>query len=174
MNNEQRRGMKPILLQRMIVNASMKKKKTFEDPILIANYSYKTLKPVNKGEKKIKSFGLVIDNKNKPMQIVDAEGAKRGLRTTQERANRLGKRVEQPLPGVIFKNWSLVNFTPKEYFDARKSLEKMSARAKGKRTRNNLKSGRMSRIEANQRKTARISSLRKTMRNTQKELNNLM
>jgi len=178
MNENQKRGMKPILLQRMIVSASMKNKKTFEDPILYANYSYKTLKPINKGEKKIKSFGLVIDDKNRPQKILDAESAKEGLKATKERANRARRQGQPPptapLPGVIFKNWDLVNFTPKEYFEAQKTLEKISARAKGKRTRNNLKSSTMKRIEANQRKTARISRLRKTIRNTQKELNNLM
>jgi len=175
MNNEQRRGMKPILLKRMIAKGLKKgKNATFEDPILIANYSYKTLKPVNKGEKKIKSFGLVIDDKNNVQKIINMEEARKGINATRERANRERKRVEQPLPGIVYKNWSLVNFTPKEYFKAMKDLDKLSAIRKGKRTRNNLKSGSMKRVEANQRKTARIANLRSTIRKSKRELNNLM
>jgi len=96
------------------------------------------------------------------------------MRNVRERANREGKRVEQPLPGIIFKNWSLVNFTPNEYFNAMKDLTKLSVLRKGKRTRNNLESGRMNRIEANQKKTAEIANLRSTIRKASKRLNNLM
>jgi hypothetical protein len=82
--------------------------------------------------------------------------------------------VEQPLPGIIFKNWSLVNFTPEEYFNAMKDLIKLSAVAKSARTRTNLKSGRMNRIRANEKKTAEIANLRSTIRKASKRLNNLM
>jgi len=174
MNNEQRRGMKPILLKRMIAKGFKNgKNATFTEPIIYANYSYRTLKPVNNG-KKINSFGLVIDDKNNVQKILDLEGARQAMRLVRERANREGKTVEQPLPGIIFKNWSLVNFTPNEYFNAMKDLMKLSAVGKGKRTRNNLESGRTNRIEANQRKTARIANLRSTIRKSRRELNNLM
>ena len=133
----------------------------------------RTLKPVNNG-KKINSFGLVIDDKNNVQKILDLEGARQAMRLVRERANREGKRVEQPLPGIIFKNWSLVNFTPEEYFNAMKDLMKLSAVAKSARTRKNLESGRMNRIEANQRKTGRIANLRSTIRKSRRELNNLM
>ena len=175
MNNEQRRGMKPILLKRMIAKGLKNgKNATFTEPIIYANYSYRTLKPVNIKNKNITSFGLVIDDKNNVKAILDLEGARRAMRLVRERANRENKTVEQPLPGIIFKNWSLVNFTPNEYFNAMKDLQKLSAIRKGKRTRNNLKSGNMNRIEANQRKTARIANLRSTIRKSRRELNNLM
>ena len=175
MNNEQRRGMKPILLKRMIAKGLKNgKNATFTEPIIYANYSYRTLKPVNNKNKNITSFGLVIDDKNNVKAILDLEGARRAMRLVRERANRENKTVEQPLPGIIFKNWSLVNFTPNEYFNAMKDLQKLSAIRKGKRTRNNLKSGNMNRIEANQRKTARIANLRSTIRKSRRELNNLM
>jgi len=175
MNNEQRRGMKPILLKRMIAKGLKNgKNATFTEPIIYANYSYRTLKPVNIKNKNITSFGLVIDDKNNVKAILDLEGARRAMRLVRERANRENKTVEQPLPGIIFKNWSLVNFTPNEYFNAMKDLQKLSAIRKGKRTRNNLKSGNMNRIEANQRKTARIANLRSTIQKSRRELNNLM
>ena len=174
MNNEQRRGMKPILLKRMIAKGLKNgKNATFTEPIIYANYSYRTLKPVNNG-KNITSLGLVIDDKNNVKAILDLEGATRAMRNVRERANREGKRVEQPLPGIIFKNWSLVNFIPNEYFNAMKDLTKLSVLRKGKRTRNNLESGRMNRIEANQKKTAEIANLRSTIRKASKRLNNLM
>ena len=116
----------------------------------------------------------MIDDKNNVKAILDLEGARRAMRNVRERANRENKTVEQPLPGIIFKNWSLVNFTPNEYFNAMKDLQKLSAIRKGKRTRNNLKSGNMNRIEANQRKTARIANLRSTIQKSRRELNNLM
>jgi ankyrin repeat protein len=175
MNNEQRRGMKPILLKRMIAKGLKNgKNATFTEPIIYANYSYRTLKPVNNKNKNITSFGLVIDDKNNVKSILDLEGATRAMRNVRERANREGKRVEQPLPGIIFKNWSLVNFTSNEYFNAMKDLMKLSAVAKSARTRKNLESGRMNRIEANQRKTGRIANLRSTIRKSRRELNNLM
>jgi len=175
MNNEQRRGMKPILLKRMIAKGFKNgKNATFTEPIIYANYSYRTLKPVNNKNKNITSFGLVIDDKNNVKSILDLEGATRAMRNVRERANREGKRVEQPLPGIIFKNWSLVNFTSNEYFNAMKDLMKLSAVAKSARTRKNLESGRMNRIEANQRKTGRIANLRSTIRKSRRELNNLM
>jgi ankyrin repeat protein len=175
MNNEQRRGMKPILLKRMIAKGFKNgKNATFTEPIIYANYSYRTLKPVNNKNKNITSFGLVIDDKNNVKAILDLEGARRAMRNVRERANRENKTVEQPLPGIIFKNWSLVNFTPNEYFNAMKDLQKLSAIRKGKRTRNNLKSGSMNRIEANQRKTAEIANLRSTIRKASRRLNNLM
>ena len=175
MNNEQRRGMKPILLKRMIAKGLKNgKNATFTEPIIYANYKYINLKPVNNKNKNITSFGLVIDDKNNVKAILDLEGARRAMRLVRERANRENKTVEQPLPGIIFKNWSLVNFTPEEYFNAMKDLMKLSAVAKSARTRKNLKSGRMNRIEANQRKTARIASLRSTIQKSKKELNNLM
>ena len=175
MNNEQRRGMKPILLKRMIAKGLKNgKNATFTEPIIYANYSYRTLKPVNNKNKNITSFGLVIDDKNNVKSILDLEGATRAMRNVRERANREGKRVEQPLPGIIFKNWSLVNFTPNEYFNAMKDLMKLSAVAKSARTRTNLKSGRMNRIRANEKKTGRIANLRSTIRKSRRELNNLM
>jgi len=174
MNNVQRRGMKPILLKRMIAKGLKNgKNATFTEPIIYANYSYRTLKPVNNG-KNINSFGLVIDDKNNVQKILDLEGARLAMNKVQERAIREGKRVEQPLPGIIFKNWSLVNFTPNEYFNAMKDLMKLSAFAKSARTRKNLKSRMMNRIEANQRKTARIANLRSTIQKSRRELNNLM
>jgi ankyrin repeat protein len=175
MNNEQRRGMKPILLKRMIAKGFKNgKNATFTEPIIYANYSYRTLKPVNNKNKNITSFGLVIDDKNNVKSILDLEGATRAMRNVRERANREGKRVEQPLPGIIFKNWSLVNFTSNEYFNAMKDLQKLTAIAKSARTRKNLKSGRMNRIERNQKKTAKIANLRSMIRKTQGEINNLM
>jgi len=175
MNNEQRRGMKPILLKRMIAKGFKNgKNATFTEPIIYANYSYRTLKPVNNKNKNITSFGLVIDDKNNVKSILDLEGATRAMRNVRERANREGKTVKQPLPGVIFENWSLVNFTPEEYFNAMKDLQKLTAIAKSARTRKNLKSGRMNRIERNQKKTAKIANLRSMIRKTQGEINNLM
>jgi len=175
MNNEQRRGMKPILLKRMIAKGLKNgKNATFTEPIIYANYSYRTLKPVNNKNKNITSFGLVIDDKNNVKSILDLEGATRAMRNVRERANREGKTVKQPLPGVIFENWSLVNFTPEEYFNAMKDLQKLTAIAKSARTRKNLKSGRMNRIERNQKKTAKIANLRSMIRKTQGEINNLM
>jgi len=175
MNANQRNAFKPILLKRMIAKGLKNgKNATFTEPIIYANYSYRTLKPVNNINKNITSFGLVIDDKNNVKAILDLEGARRAMRNVRERANREGKRVEQPLPGIIFKNWSLVNFTPNEYFNAMKDLMKLSAVAKSARTRKNLKSGMMNRIEANQRKTARIANLRSTIRKSRRELNNLM
>ena len=175
MNNEQRRGMKPILLKRMIAKGLKNgKNATFTEPIIYANYNYRTLKPVNKRNKKINSVGLVIDNKNEVKYLLDMEGARKAINTTRDRAIREGKTVKQKLPGIIFENWSLVNFTRNEYFKALKDLEKLSVLRKGKRTRNNLKSGRMNRIEENQLKTKKISTLRKTVRNAQKELNKLI
>ena len=132
------------------------------------------MKPVNNKNKNITSFGLVIDDKNNVKSILDLEGATRAMRNVRERANREGKTVKQPLPGVIFENWSLVNFTPEEYFKVMKDLQKLTAIAKSARTRKNLKSGRMNRIEANQRKTAKIATLRSTIRNAEKEIKNLM
>ena len=175
MNNEQRRGMKPILLKRMIAKGFKNgKNATFTEPIIYANYSYRTLKPVNNKNKNITSFGLVIDDKNNVKSILDLEGATRAMRNVRERANREGKTVKQPLPGVIFENWSLVNFTPEEYFKVMKDLQKLTAIAKSARTRKNLKSGRMNRIERNQKKTAKIANLRSMIRKTQGEINNLM
>jgi ankyrin repeat protein len=175
MNNEQRRGMKPILLKRMIAKGFKNgKNATFTEPIIYANYSYRTLKPVNNKNKNITSFGLVIDDKNNVKSILDLEGATRAMRNVRERANREGKTVKQPLPGVIFENWSLVNFTPEEYFKVMKDLQKLTAIAKSTRTRKNLKSGRMNRIERNQKKTAKIANLRSMIRKTQGEINNLM
>ena len=175
MNNEQRRGMKPILLKRMIAKGFKNgKNATFTEPIIYANYSYRTLKPVNNKNKNITSFGLVIDDKNNVKSILDLEGATRAMRNVRERANREGKTVKQPLPGVIFENWSLVNFTPEEYFKVMKDLQKLTAIAKSTRTRKNLKSGRMNRIERNQNKTAKIANLRSMIRKTQGEINNLM
>ena len=168
MNNEQRRGMKPILLKRMIAKGFKNgKNATFTEPIIYANYSYRTLKPVNNKNKNITSFGLVIDDKNNVKSILDLEGATRAMRNVRERANREGKTVKQPLPGVIFENWSLVNFTPEEYFKVMKDLQKLTAIAKSTRTRKNLKSGRMNRIERNQKKTAKIANLRSMIRKTQ-------
>jgi ankyrin repeat protein len=175
MNNEQRRGMKPILLKRMIAKGFKNgKNATFTEPIIYANYSYRTLKPVNNKNKNITSFGLVIDDKNNVKSILDLEGATRAMRNVRERAKRENKTVKQPLPGIIFENWSLVNFTPEEYFNAMKDLMKLSAVAKSARTRTNLKSGRMNRIRANEKKTARIANLRSTIRKSRRELNNLM
>jgi len=175
MNNEQRRGMKPILLKRMIAKGLKNgKNATFTEPILYENYSYRTLKPVNSKGKKINSFGLVIDDKNNVQKILNLEGARLAMRLVRERANRANKTVEQPLPGIIYKNWELINFTPNEYFNAMKDLQKISAFAKSARTRKNLKSSVMSRIEANQRKTARIANLRSTIQKSRRELNNLM
>lgn len=175
MNNEQRRHMKPILLKRMIAKGFKNgKNATFTEPIIYANYSYRTLKPVNNKNKNITSFGLVIDDKNNVKSILDLEGATRAMRNVRERANREGKTVKQPLPGVIFENWSLVNFTPEEYFKVMKDLQKLTAIAKSTRTRKNLKSGRMNRIERNQKKTAKIANLRSMIRKTQGEINNLM
>ena len=175
MNNEQRRGMKPILLKRMIAKGLKNgKNATFTEPIIYANYKYINLKPVNNKNKNITSFGLVIDDKNNVKSILDLEGARRAMRNVRERANRENKTVEQPLPGIIFKNWSLVNFTPNEYFNAMKDLMKLSAIAKSARTRKNLKSSRMNRIEANEKKTAEIANLRSTIRKASKRLNNLM
>ena len=175
MNNDQRRGMKPILLKRMIAKGLKNgKNATFTEPILYENYKYINLKPVNSKGKKINSFGLVIDDKNNVQKILNLEGARLAMRMVRERANRANKTVEQPLPGIIYKNWELINFTPNEYFNAMKDLMKISAIAKSARTRKNLKSSRMNRIEANQRKTARIATLRSTIQKSKKELNNLM
>ena len=175
MNANQRNAFKPMLLKRMIAKGFKNgKNATFTEPIIYANYSYRTLKPVNNKNKNITSFGLVIDDKNEVKAILDLEGARRAMRLVRERANREGKRVEQPLPGIIFKNWSLVNFTPEEYFNAMKDLIKLSAVAKSARTRTNLKSGRMNRIRANEKKTGRIANLRSTIRKSRRELNNLM
>src|SRR6056300_827419 len=175
MNANQRHAFKTMLLERMIAKGFKNgKNATFTEPIIYANYSYRTLKPVNNKNKNITSFGLVIDDKNNVKSILDLEGATRAMRNVRERANREGKRVEQPLPGIIFKNWSLVNFTPNEYFNAMKDLMKLSAVAKSARTRTNLKSGRMNRIRANEKKTGRIANLRSTIRKSRRELNNLM
>src|SRR6056300_1746950 len=175
MNANQRHAFKTMLLERMIAKGFKNgKNATFTEPIIYANYSYRTLKPVNNKNKNITSFGLVIDDKNEVKAILDLEGARRAMRLVRERANRENKTVKQPLPGIIFENWSLVNFTPKEYFNAMKDLMKLSAVAKSARTRKNLESGRMNRIEANQRKTARIANLRSTIRKSRRELNNLM
>jgi ankyrin repeat protein len=175
MNANQRNAFKPMLLKRMIAKGFKNgKNATFTEPIIYANYSYRTLKPVNNKNKKITSFGLVIDDKNNVKSILDLEGATRAMRNVRERAIRENKTVKQPLPGIIFENWSLVNFTPEEYFNAMKDLMKLSAVAKSARTRKNLESGRMNRIEANQRKTARIANLRSTIRKSRRELNNLM
>jgi ankyrin repeat protein len=175
MNANQRNAFKPILLKRMIAKGFKNgKNATFTEPIIYANYSYRTLKPVNNKNKIITSFGLVIDDKNNVKSILDLEGATRAMRNVRERAKRENKTVKQPLPGIIFENWSLVNFTPEEYFNAMKDLMKLSAVAKSARTRKNLESGRMNRIEANQRKTARIANLRSTIRKSRRELNNLM
>jgi ankyrin repeat protein len=175
MNANQRNAFKPMLLKRMIAKGFKNgKNATFTEPIIYANYSYRTLKPVNNKNKNITSFGLVIDDKNEVKAILDLEGARRAMRLVRERANRENKTVKQPLPGIIFENWSLVNFTPEEYFNAMKDLMKLSAVAKSARTRKNLESGRMNRIEANQRKTARIANLRSTIRKSRRELNNLM
>jgi len=175
MNANQRNAFKPMLLKRMIAKGFKNgKNATFTEPIIYANYSYRTLKPVNNKNKKITSFGLVIDDKNNVKSILDLEGATRAMRNVRERAKRENKTVKQPLPGIIFENWSLVNFTPEEYFNAMKDLMKLSAVAKSARTRKNLESGRMNRIEANQRKTGRIANLRSTIRKSRRELNNLM
>ena len=175
MNANQRNAFKPILLKRMIAKGLKNgKNATFTEPILYENYSYRTLKPVNSKGKKINSFGLVIDDKNNVQKILNLEGARLAMRLVRERANRANKTVEQPLPGIIYKNWELINFTPNEYFNAMKDLQKISAFAKSARTRKNLKSSVMSRIEANQRKTARIATLRSTIQKSKKELNNLM
>src|SRR6056300_1317030 len=175
MNANQRNAFKPMLLKRMIAKGFKNgKNATFTEPIIYANYSYRTLKPVNNKNKKITSFGLVIDDKNNVKSILDLEGARQAMRLVRERAIRENKTVKQPLPGIIFENWSLVNFTPEEYFNAMKDLMKLSAVAKSARTRKNLESGRMNRIEANQRKTGRIANLRSTIRKSRRELNNLM
>jgi len=120
MNNEERRGVKPILLKRAIVKGLKNgRNATFTEPILYADYYYRDLKPVNRKNKHITSFGLVIDDKNNVKYILDLEGARRAMRNVRERANRLEKRVEQPLPGIIFShNWSLVNFNRVEYCTA--------------------------------------------------------
>jgi len=175
MNASQRNTFKPILLKRMIAKGLKNgKNATFTEPIIYANYKYINLKPVNNKNKNITSFGLVIDDKNNVKSILDLEGARRAMRNVRDRANREGKTVEQPLPGIIFKNWELINFTPNEYFNAMKDLQKLSAIRKGKRTRNNLKSGNLSRIRANEKKTAEIANLRSTIRKASKRLNNLM
>src|SRR6056300_1340121 len=175
MNANQRNAFKPMLLKRMIAKGFKNgKNATFTEPIIYANYSYRTLKPVNNKNKKITSFGLVIDDKNNVKSILDLEGARQAMRLVRERAIRENKTVKQPLPGIIYKNWELINFTPNEYFNAMKDLQKISAFAKSARTRKNLESGRMNRIEANQRKTGRIANLRSTIRKSRRELNNLM
>jgi len=164
MDANQRRIFKPILLRRMIAkNAS---NKNFKDPISQINYSLKTLKPVSKGEKNLGRLGMVINGKNKPIRLVN---------TTQLRnAQRYSR--SQTVRGIFHPelNWSLINVTPEEYSKERKKMEKLSAIAKSARTRKNLKTGRTKRIEANQRKTARIAGLHRTMRNLQKELNTLI
>jgi ankyrin repeat protein len=91
MNAEQRRGLKPMLLKRMIAKGLKNgKNATFTEPIIYANYSYRTLKPVNNKNKNITSFGLVIDDKNNVKSILDLEGATRAMRNVRERANREG------------------------------------------------------------------------------------
>jgi len=139
MNNNERKTIKPLILEEMVRKVESKKLKNFTEPILFANYSYKTLKPVNKGNKTITSFGLVINNKNQPQQIIDAEGAKKSMKITETIRNKAtieGKPLPPPLPGVIFENWSLVNFTKKEYNEAMKSVMKSLKAEKRKRNGN--------------------------------------
>jgi len=129
-----------ILLKRAIVKGMKNgKNATFTEPILYADYRYRDLKPVNQNAPHINSFGLVIDDKKNPMYILELEGARRAMRNVRER-RRVGMRVNHPLPGIIFKNWSLVNFTRNEYLKAVKDLQKLSALAKSARTRKAPKS----------------------------------
>ena len=165
MNADQRKTFKPILLQRMIAkNAS---DENFMEPISHINYSLKTLKPVNKGEPKLGGLGLVINNWNKPIRFVNATVLRNSIRRSRN----------QTVRGVFHRNWSLINVTPEEYQKARKSLSKLSARVKGKRTRKNLKTGRTNRIAANEGKTWEIANLRtsiKKAKEAKKRLNKLM
>jgi ankyrin repeat protein len=140
MNANQKKTFKPILLQRMVAkNAS---NKTFTDPILQVNFSLNTLEPLNKGDNRLGGLGLVIDDRNRPIRFVNAPTLRYSIGSSRNNTVR----------GVFHKNWSLINVTAREYQNARKGMEKLSARAKGARTRKNLKRRRTNRIEANQRK----------------------
>lgn len=165
MNANQRKMFKPILIKRMVAKNYSNKK--FPDPVSKINYSLKTLKPVNKDDNRLGGLGLVIDNGNNPIRFVNATVLRNAINRSQTNTVR----------GVFHNNWSLINVTPKEYFDARKGMEKLSAMAKGKRTRKNLETGRTNRIEGNMKKTNEIAKLRTIIRSAKiakKRLNNLM
>jgi hypothetical protein len=176
MNNQEKKEYKPLLLKRLLVKK--RNNKNFVDPITRINYNMRTLEPVNNNEKSLTRVGLIIDNNNKPIRLVNYNSI-----------NNFRRRTGDPIiRGVLHKDWSLIPFNKEELNKAYKGLGRVSAMAKSARTRKNLSTLRSStsirhrfdkakainRIKRNEKKTETIAKLYRNKREIEKTIRSLM
>ena len=173
MNNREKKEFKPVLLKRLLVKKDINKNKNFMDPISHMNYNMRTLEPVNNNSgNTLNKVGLIIDDKNKPIRLVN-------YNTVNYHKQRARNGI---IRGILYKDWSLIPFTKAELNKAYKDLDRVSAMAKSARTRKNLSTIRSStsirhrfdkakaknRIKRNEKKTETIASAYRSNREAKK------
>ena len=177
MNTQEKNKFKPILLKRLLINK--RNNKYFKDPITHKNYNMRTLEPKNNSAKTLTRVGLIIDNKNKPIRLMNYDRINNFSR-------QAGTDITAITVGFLNKDWSLIPFTKEELNKVYKDLGRISVMAKGTRTRKNLstlrsptssnnnKAKAKNRIKSNEKKTETIAKLYRNKREIEKKIRNLM
>jgi len=164
LRKKDKKKFKSILLKRLLI--IKRNNKNFRDPITHMNYNMRTLEPVNKKfGKNLATVGLIIDNNDKPIRLVN-------YNTVKQYKKRATNGI---IGGLLYENWSLIPFTKDELNKAYNDLERLDAMFKGARTRKNLSTLRSStsirhrfdkamaynRIKRNEKKTGKIANDRR-------------
>jgi len=117
---------KMLLLKRFLTKNGSS---NFRDPISQVNYNARTLRALDSGNSDLNKVGLIVDNRNNPIRLVDYNSVNNAL---------FNSGVKHSIGGIMNKNWKLIPFTREELNEAYRSSNRVRAVVKGARTRKNL------------------------------------
>ena len=163
---------KMLLLKRFLTKNGSS---NFRDPISQVNYNARTLRALDSGNRDLNQVGLIVDNRNNPIRLVDYNSVNNALYKSG---------VNHSVRGIMNKSWKLIPFTREELNEAYRSssvraVSRVRAIVKGARTRKNLSTIRSStssdnnkafaesRIKKNENNVARVY---RDIRRTEQEI----
>ena len=122
---------KMLLLKRFLTKNGSS---NFRDPISQVNYNARTLRALDSGNSDLNKVGLIVDNTNNPIRLVDYNSVNNALYKS---------RPHHSIRGVFNKGSKLIPFTREELNEAYRSssvraVSRVRAIVKGARTRKNL------------------------------------
>jgi len=114
---------------------------------------------VNKNENTLNKVGLIIDNKNKPIRLVNYNTVNYYKQKTSNGTIR----------GIFYKDWSLIPFTKEEFNKVYKVMDESARKRKNLSTIRSSSSSnnkdKAKRIKRKENKTSKLANAFKTIRN---------